>query len=243
LIGVEACILAGGRGTRFMPYTDIIPKPMVPVGPDERPLLEHIVCWIKRYGLNSFVFLVNYRWRQIRNYFGSGEKLGVRIKYSVDEEPYGETGGSLLLAYRRGLLETDSILVWYGDILAPLDVRDLIRVFREKDPDALIVVTDRYKVPVGIAELRGDDIIRLEEKPWVNINATIGVLMLKTSILGEAGETLGTRFDIMGGLIPWMIKTGHRVKAYVYRGEWYDIGSLERYKKLDNNKIAEFLRT
>ncbi len=239
---IKACILAGGRGVRFRPYTEIVPKPMIPIGPEEKPLLEHIILWIKKYGIEDFILLVGYKWKQIRNYFGFGEKLGVKINYSIDEEPYGDTGGSLLLAYKRGLLNKETLLIWYGDIIAPLNIHDMIKAYEKKDPDALVVVTKKYKVPVGVAELRGDDIIDLKEKPWINIHATIGILMLKTSIFDEIEKVLGTKFDIMGDLIPWLIREKYRVKAYIYDGLWYDIGSLERYKKFDHNKLLEFFQ-
>lgn len=238
---LHVCILAGGRGTRFLPFTDIVPKPMIPVGPEEKPLLEYIIQWIKKYGFNKFILLVKYRWKQIRNYFGDGSRFGVKITYSIDQEPYKGTGGALVQAYDKGLLDSKNILIWYGDIIAPIDLGRLVNEYQNSDPDALVVVTRRYRVPVGIATIKDGRIIDLREKPWINVNATIGILLMKTSVLGEARKTLGSSFDIMGDLMPWMIKKGYFVKPYIYDGEWYDIGSLEKYVKLDHNRVAGFL--
>ena len=239
---VVAAILAGGEGSRFRPYTEIVPKPMIPLGPEERPLLEYIVRWLARHGVRDIVLLVGYRWRQIRNYFRDGEPWGTRIHYSIDTREYHGTGGALLNAYRQGLLATNPALVWYGDILAPLNVEELIRLHAETGADAILALADRYQVPVGVAKISEEgDVTELEEKPWLRINATIGILTLNPAVLPPAEKELGKQFDIMGDLIPWMIKRGYRVKAYTYQGPWYDVGSLERYKKLDHNTIKEFL--
>lgn len=239
---VVAAILAGGEGRRFRPYTEIIPKPMIPVGPEEKPILEHIVVWLVRHGVRDIVVLAGYRWRQIRNYFRDGGYWGARIRYSIDTPEYSDTGGALLNAYNQGLFNNaDHVLVWYGDILAPLNVRELLDKHIGTSADATLALADRYQVPVGVAKLKGDDVVELVEKPWLSINVTIGILVLRKTVLPGAEWSLGKSFDIMTHLVPWMIRNGMRVKAYIYQGPWYDVGSMERYAKLDHNNLAEFL--
>jgi NDP-sugar pyrophosphorylase family protein len=240
---VAGVVLAGGEGRRFRPYTEIIPKPMVPVGPEEKPLLEHIVSWLSRHGVRDLVFLVGYRWRQVRNYFRDGGYWGVTIRYSVDTEEYRDTGGALLNAYKRGLLDGyDALLVWYGDILAPLDVRDLLERHQSWGAHATLVLASRYQVPVGVARVEGDsDIVELREKPWLDLRVTIGILALDPQVLGEAEEALGKSFDVMTHIIPWMIGRGMTVKAYPYDGPWYDVGSMERYAKLNHSNLEGFI--
>lgn len=239
---VVAAVLAGGEGRRFRPYTDLIPKPMVPVGPEERPLLEYIVRWLVRHGIRDIVLLVGYRWRQIHNYFNDGGRWGARIRYSLDTSEYTGTGGALLNAYRRGLLGAETALVWYGDIIAEVDVGRLIEEHHASGAAATLVLASRYQVPVGIARLDGEGrIVELREKPWLEVHATIGILTLNPRILPRAEEELGKSFDVMAHLIPWLIREGHKVKAYIHKGPWYDIGSLERYQKLPEEEFREFL--
>ncbi|MEM0152710.1 MAG: nucleotidyltransferase family protein [Ignisphaera sp.] len=237
---VVGVILAGGEGSRFKPYTDIIPKPMIPIGYDERPILEHIVCWLKRFGISKYVFLVGYKWKQIRNYFNNGSRHGVEIRYSIDDEIHKGTGGALLKAFKCGLID-NIVLIWYGDILALVDIHDLLNKHFAWNSDAVVVLADRYQVPVGVASIDGNRIVKLEEKPWLDLYVTIGVLTLNLSILKEVEKTMGTSFDIMSDLIPWMISKGFNVRAYLYRGTWYDIGSLERYRKMDPEAVKGFL--
>lgn len=237
---ITAAVLAGGEGTRFRPYTDLIPKPMIPLGPEERPVADYIVSLLIKGGVSHVVLLVGYKWRYVRNYFGYGDRFGIKIDYSVDDERYKNTGGSLLKAYKHHLLDSDPIVVWYGDILAPIRASRLVEYHVKSGADAVLVLASSYQVPVGVAEVDGDNnVVDLKEKPWVPMKVTIGVLTLRPSVLEEFEGELGTSFDIMGDLVPAMIRSGKKVKAYLYDGPWVDVGSLERYKKLSDDLLRD----
>ena len=237
---LTAAVLAGGEGTRFRPYTDIIPKPMIPIGPEERPVADHIVSLLIKGGVTHVVFLVGYKWKYIKNYFGYGDRFNIKIDYSVDDEVYRNTGGSLLKAYKHHLLDSDPVIVWYGDILAPIRASELAEAHRRSGADATLVLARKYQVPVGVAEVDADgNVTSLKEKPWLDLWTTIGVLAIRPGVLQEFEGRLGTSFDVMGDLIPAMIASGLRVKAYVYDGPWIDVGSLERYKKIDEGLLKQ----
>lgn len=238
--GVKAAVLAGGKGSRFRPYTDVIPKPLIPVGMEEKPILEHIIAWLSRAGVDEIVLLVGYRGKQIRNYFRDGRYWDVRIEYSWDDDEYSNTGGSLLKAHKNGLLGDGTIIVWYGDILATVNIPALLDVHWRRKAHATLVLADKYQLPVGVAEIEDGRVKKLKEKPWQPLKVTIGVLALETRVLGEAEEELGKSFDIMGDLVPWMIYKDMHVAAYIHTGPWYDVGSMERYAKL-NDQVFESL--
>ncbi|MCX8195463.1 MAG: nucleotidyltransferase family protein [Acidilobaceae archaeon] len=238
-------VLAGGEGRRFRPLTYYIPKPMVPVGKTERPLLEHIILWLSRGGLKEIIVLVGYRWRQIVNYFADGSRFGVNMRYVVDKPPYFGTGGALRRALDEGVLEESKVaLVWYGDILAPVSVSDLLRRHREEGADATLVVSNKYRVPVGVARLGKDmRIVTIEEKPEMEVNVNVGIMALRVDSVKRAmkSASLGYSFDIVGHLLPTMIKAGMKVRAIIYEGPWYDVGSSERYEKLDHEHVEEIM--
>ena len=238
-MSLQAAILAGGLGKRFRPYTDIIPKPMVPLGDSEKPLLEYIVAWLSRGGIRDIVLLVGYRWKYIYNYFGDGSRFGVTISYSLDDEEYKGTGGALLKAVKGGVITSEDVLVWYGDIVARVDVSDVYEMHRSTGSHATLVVASRYQVPVGVVYEEEGKVWRVEEKPWLPLKAFIGVAVIKRESIVKASNELGKSFDIMGDLIPYMVERGYRVTAYTYDGPWFDVGSLERYEKLDRDYIAE----
>lgn len=229
-------------GSRFHPYTEIIPKSMIPIGPTEKPVLEIILKWLRKYGIEKFVFLVDYKWRYIYNYFGDGSRFKTYIAYSHDDQQgYKGTGGAILKAYRSNLVKERG-LIWYGDIIAPLDVRDLLDYHEDKKSDVTLVVTRRYQVPVGVAKVGEDGrIVNMVEKPELDISATIGVAVVEDHVFTANIESeLGRDFDFMGDLVPWMIKKGFRVYGYIYQGLWFDVGSLERYKKINTHDLEVF---
>ena len=241
---VKAVILAGGEGRRLRPLTYYIQKAMIPIGSLEKPLLEYIVRLLVTNGIKDIVVLLGYKGGQVVNYFGDGSRLGARISYSFDDENYRGSGGALLKSYLNGLLsDANDVLVYYGDILADLDLRRLIEHHRTTNADATLLVTRGYQVPVGIASVDEDGrILELKEKPWLPVNATIGILMLKTRVIELLREIHKGSTDIMGDFIPYLIKRGLLVKAFVYEGKWYDIGSIERYEKIDKNWLEELTR-
>ncbi|MEM1828860.1 MAG: sugar phosphate nucleotidyltransferase, partial [Desulfurococcaceae archaeon] len=172
-------------------------------------------------------------------------RFNVEITYSIDEKAgYGNTGGAILKAYRNGLL-SERILIWYGDILAPIDIDDLVDYHVRRRADLTIVVTRRYKVPVGVAKYDENfRVIDFQEKPELDINAAVGIAVMETRVFDNNIESfLGKNFDFMGDFVPWMLKTSHNVLAYVYNGEWYDMGSLAQYKKLNMDKIVLFFHS
>src|ERR1700722_16464989 len=86
----QAIIAAGGFGTRLRPYTDTVPKPMLPVL--GKPVLEWSVEQFKKAGVTNFFFTLHYLPEVVMDYFGDGSKLGVKINYFIEKEPLGEAG-------------------------------------------------------------------------------------------------------------------------------------------------------
>ncbi|WFO75446.1 nucleotidyltransferase family protein [Desulfurococcaceae archaeon MEX13E-LK6-19] len=243
---VKAAVLGGGLGKRLRPLTYYFQKVMIPIGKKQKPLLEYIIKLLKYHGIRDVVMLVGYKHEQIINYFEDGSRFGVNIEYVIDEPGYSGTGGALLNAYRKNVFEGyDSVLVYYGDILTNMDLSSLLKYHEERDADATLAVASKYQVPVGVVEVDEENrVMEIREKPWLPIKATIGILVLKTSTLKVLEEIRSTRekIDIMGDFIPELIKRGAKVYAYLYDGEWFDVGTTERYEKLDNEKIDNMFK-
>ena len=87
---MRAIILAGGKGVRLAPVTDVIPKPLVPIG--GRPILEIVIGQLQRHGFGEITLAVGYMADLIRAYFGDGSKFGVKINYSYEPVPLGTAG-------------------------------------------------------------------------------------------------------------------------------------------------------
>lgn len=116
MVPKQAIILCAGLGTRLRPYTDLIPKPMVPVG--GRPLLEHTVLFLKERGVTDFIFNLHYLPEKITAHFGDGSRFGVRIRYSDETAMLMGTGGALK---KMEPMLDESFLFMYGDELHRFD--------------------------------------------------------------------------------------------------------------------------
>lgn len=112
---MQAVIMAGGKGTRLASVTKDIPKPMVPIA--GKPLLEYQIENLKSCGVQDIILVVGYLGAVIKDYFGNGERFGVRISYFVEEAPLG-TAGALRELYDR--LEDHFFLV-FGDLFLNVD--------------------------------------------------------------------------------------------------------------------------
>ena len=82
--------MAGGRGERMRPWTDKVPKPMIPI--EGKPLLEHQLEWLKRAGIREALMCLGYKAEVVQEYFGDGSRLGMRLDYHVETSPRGTAG-------------------------------------------------------------------------------------------------------------------------------------------------------
>ena len=131
---MKAVILAGGEGTRLRPLTSNQPKPMMPIA--NVPMMEHIVKLLARHGFDDIVVTVAFMANHIRNYFGDGSELGVRMRYATEEAPLG-TAGSV----RNAMAELDeTFLVISGDVLTDVDLSGIVEQHNARQAFATIAL-------------------------------------------------------------------------------------------------------
>ncbi len=241
---VAAAILCGGRGERLRPLTDFFQKTMVPVGPKKRPLLEYIVRLLAFHGVTDIAMLTGYRTEEIREYFEDGTKMGVRIRYSEDEEgPKGSLNAVAKALSNGAIPKCDVLLVYYGDILSDLNVSQLLEVHRKERADATLVLASGYTLPVGVASVkRGRKVVKFQEKPTLDISVMVGCMAV-----GPKGQRLMRRIagkentDLMAHFVPALIKRKGNVAAYYTKEFWYDVGTLTSYQALNSELKDEDL--
>lgn len=242
---MKAVVLAGGQGARLRPLTYYFQKCMIPVGAKQKPLLEYIIRLLRYHNLRDIIIAAGYKHEQIINYFEDGSRFKVKITYVVDRPGYESTALALLNAMEQGhLAPNEDILVYYGDILSNVNLTELIKVHVEKKAAATLALARGYRIRVGTARTMPDGrITQLVEKPQLDIPVTIGILALNTTSL-QVVEQLRKHtkhVDIMAHLIPQLIKQGKPVYSYLTTEYWQDIGSTERYEKLDHSQVERKL--
>ncbi len=133
---MQAIILAGGLGSRLKPFTEIIPKPLLPVG--EKSVLEIQMSRLKAHGFDEILLATNYKSEYIKNFFGDGSKMGVKLTISKEEIPLGTCGPLSLL---RGKL-TKPFMVMNGDILTTADFTKIYNYAIDIDADFTVVTKE-----------------------------------------------------------------------------------------------------
>jgi NDP-sugar pyrophosphorylase family protein len=238
---MNAMILAAGKGTRLHPLTETLPKPMVPVA--GRPVLEHIVRWLRVHGVRRVAINLHHRGEAIRAHFGDGARFGVAIRYSDEPELLGTAGG----VKRVEDFFEDPFAVVYGDVLTDLDlgaVEAAHRATAAAGPHATLVVDRRPgAADVGFVEFAADGRIRhFVEKPrpedvrspWVNS----GIMILDRALLARipAGRFCDFGREILPSwlaagvpLFAWTLPAGARL---------IDMGTPEKYAQA-NREWAE----
>ncbi|HDJ25961.1 MAG TPA: nucleotidyltransferase family protein [Candidatus Bathyarchaeota archaeon] len=239
---VKGVVLCGGKGSRLRPLSYYIPKPMVPIGRGQRPLLEYVIRLMSYHDIKDILLLIGHKGEQVRNYFRDGGFLGVRLSYLRDDPSTPGTGGAILNALRKGMMDEEgTYLIYYGDILSDIDLSEMLRFHGSTGAAATLAVSTAYTLPVSVAELDGSRIIRFEEKPAFNVPVGIGILAVE----GEAFKHLhdlaeeGAELDLMKHFLPRLIELGLDVRAYVTGAFWYDVGSLEKYEKLNPDEVEK----
>ena len=235
-------VLCGGEGKRLRPLTYYFQKAMIPVGSQQKPLLEYIVRLMKHHGIRDLVMLVGYKGQQIVNYFNKGERYDVNISYIWDDPNFGGNGGALLNAYLKGAFEgAEDIIVYYGDILSDINLSEMLKFHRENNFTSTLALSPNYRVAVGVAELKNNEVINLVEKPPLGKPVTIGIVAIKKRALEYLHELAESKkdIDIMGDLIRILIERKLRVGGYVTTSFWFDLGTTEAYEKLDPSEVDQ----
>lgn len=223
---MRAVIMAGGYGTRLLPLTSQIPKPMLPVG--DRPLLEIIVDQLKEAGIRQVNVATHYKSEAISEHFKNGEDFGVDIRYVREDQPLGTAGALSLLE------ESDApLLVMNGDILTRMDFRAMLDFHREHKAELTIGVREyEFRVPYGVVETDGVTVKGISEKPIIRQFINAGIYLLNPAVRKLIPN--GQPYDIPD-LIQLLIKNGRGVVCFPICEYWLDIGKSDDYNqaKLD----------
>jgi NDP-sugar pyrophosphorylase family protein len=234
---MRAVILAGGKGTRLAPYTTVLPKPLMPIG--DMPILEVVLRQLRIAGIDHVTMAVGHLAELLRAFFGSGERLGLRIDYSLEEEPLGTVGPLNAIG---GLDQT--FLMMNGDVLTTLDYGELVAQHRNSGGLMSIATYRRtVKVDFGVIETDSSNtLIGYSEKPVLDYQVSMGVYIMDPGVLAYVASH--KRLDLPD-LVRMLIADGKRVVAYPFSGYWLDIGRPDDYARAIEefeSRRGEFLR-
>jgi mannose-1-phosphate guanylyltransferase len=235
---MKAVILVGGEATRLRPLTCNTPKIMIPVL--NRPFFEHLIGYLKAHNIIDIVLAVGKSAGQIQDYFGDGNKLGVRITYSVESLPLG-TGGAVKNAER---FLDGSFVVLNGDIFTDIDLSVMIKLHRKNKAMASLALTPVEDPTIyGVVETdSGGRVKRFTEKPSRDkvttnmINA--GIYILEPDILSYVASNAFSMFE--RDVFPPLLEKGQAVYGYPFQDYWIDMGTPDKYVKLQQDLLRRY---
>ncbi len=248
---MKAMILAAGKGTRVVPLTYDLPKPMVPVL--GRPVMEYLIEHLAQYGVHDIMVNVSHLHEKIENYFGEGRRHGVQIGYSfegyVDDsgevvpQPLGSAGGMRRIQ-EVGNFFDETTIVLCGDALIDLDLSAVLREHRESGAMATVITKEVAKDKVSdygvVVSSKNGRIRSFQEKPHPNEalsnQVSTGIYLFEPEVIDLIPPN--TFFDIGSQLFPLLIKQDLPFYAQNQAFNWIDIGTVTDYWSVLQNVMS-----
>lgn len=234
---MKGVILAAGKGTRLYPITHHIAKPLLPLA--NRPTLHYAIDRLKEMGIHDICVVVGENEAQMRNALGDGIGLGVKIDYVRQTDPHGLAHA---VGFAKDFVDGDSFCLYLGDAIYSDSLAPFAQKFKESGCANLNLVKwvedpSRF----GVANLSGDKIVKLVEKPErpESNYAMAGLYFFGPQIwkvLPDLKPSARGEYEITDA-IQTLIDQGETVLAGVYEGHWFDTGTLDSFLETSSHLI------
>lgn len=218
-------IMAGGKGTRLYPFTQVLPKPLIPIG--STTILERIMDSFLKNGCNDFWLTLNYKKDLIKAYFNDKNHL-YKIHY-VEEEDYWGTCGSI--SGIKGEFD-GSFFVSNCDVLLDIDYSELLDFHKRNNNEVTAVASLKHmQVPYGVFEIEdGGKVKKIVEKPEFNYTINTGIYVMESTVIKDIPE--GEVYH-MTDLINKLLTENRNVGAFpVTDKSWKDMGEIDEMRKM-----------
>lgn len=224
----RALILAGGQGVKMRPFTYEMPKAMIPV--NGRPVLEYTIENLRRFDVRELIISLGHQGSKIKQYFGDGSKFGVKIIYL--EQGKHESGTASPILQAQKLIGDNSFFVYYGDVLAQIDLDDMVDFHLTNGGLVTMALTSVSRsADWGVVRLQGSRIHSFLEKPDQRkdlsnvINA--GVYIFEPLIF----ELLKPEMKRLEKEVFPKLVQQRKIFGYLFAGQWFDVGNPESYEQ------------
>ena len=222
-------IMAGGQGTRLRPLTNVLPKPLIPIG--EQTMMEDIMDRFVECGCHDFFVSVNYKADIIKRYLDNLGKSQYHIIYFQEDRPLGTAGSLHLLKDKIN----DTFFVSNCDIIIDEDYGEILKYHRENHNEITVVAAIKnMSIPYGTLETKEEGLLSdIKEKPEYSFKINTGMYILEPSLIKEIPQN---EFYHITFLIEKLVKEGRRVGVYpINEGSWIDVGNWDEYLKFVKN--------
>ncbi|MBQ8222613.1 MAG: nucleotidyltransferase family protein [Bacteroidales bacterium] len=226
-INLPVIVMAGGKGTRLAPLTNVYPKPLIPVG--EKTIVESIMDKFVSHGCHDFYMSVNYKADTIKNYFDFIGNKEYNIHYFQEDRPLGTAGSLRLLKDKIN----STFFVSNCDILIEEDYSEILNYHRSNNNELTVVAALKtFSIPYGTITTGDNGILEsIEEKPTLSFKINTGLYILEPSLLDDIPD----EFYHITHLMEKLKSEGRRVGVYpISQNDWKDMGDWNEYLKMIN---------
>lgn len=222
---IPVVMMAGGLGTRLSPYTNILPKPLIPIG--DYPIAEHIINSFRKYGCNQFFMIVNYKRNMIKAYFDELEK-NYQLEFVVEEKRLGTGGGISLL---KGKI-SETFILTNCDIVIDDDLTKAYRQHKESENVITMVCSlKNFTIPYGVVNIGKDGMIEsMQEKPNMSFFTNTGCYFVEPEVIEDLAYNEPVDFP---DIIERYMAEGKKVGIYpIGEDAWLDMGQFDELEKM-----------
>ncbi len=229
ILPLDAVIMAGGKGERLRPLTDVTPKPLLNIG--DKAIIEYGIDSLKNYGINKVFITLNYLSNKVIDYLGGGEYSNISFDYIIEDKPLGTIGALKLIKE----FSYEHLLITNCDLLTNINYEEIYKNFLNEDAD-MVVASIPYNVdiPYATLKLKKNIILSFKEKPTYTYFSNAGIYIIKKELLKYIPDN---KFFNATDLMDILIKKGFKLIHSPIIGYWMDIGKFE-----DFTKAKEFIR-
>lgn len=230
-INISAVIMAGGRGTRLLPYTSVLPKPLLPL--NSKPIIEHIVEKFIKHSFKNIFITINYKSEMLKLFLdGLKKKTGKsKLNTITEKKPLG-TAGSLYSIKNK--VEKNFFLT-NCDTLINFDYSEIYS-FHKKNNNDITIVTAMKKniIPYGVCEINSNN-FEIKEKPSYTYNANTGFYIIKRSCINLLKKLSHLDFN---EFLNFCNKSNKKIGMFrISEKNWIDIGEMSKLKENLDKKV------
>ena len=217
----KVLILAGGKGTRFHPYSHVIPKPLIPI--NEKPILSFLISAFKKYKFTNFFISTGYHSNLIQTYFLDGKKMNVNIKYFKEKKILGTAGPITYM--KKFFKKNEYFFIINGDIFTKLNFRKMLNFAINNDYDLVVGCVNKIeKSKYGVLKIENNKLLEIKEKPKSKVIISAGIYVIKNN---HILKTFPKKFLTMPELIKIFIHKKLKVGTYEIKEYWKGIEDIE----------------
>ncbi len=221
---IDVLIMSGGKGKRLLPFTKVLPKPLIPI--KEKPVISHIIDNFESQGFNKIKIIVNYKAGVLKAYLSEFRKKN-RLKIISEKKPLGTAGGLNLVKKES----SNHIFVSNCDILTDVNYNDMYDFHIKNNNDFTLVASAKsFPIPYGVCELKKQGTLkRINEKPHFDFLVSIGLYLMKKKVLNLIKKN---SYLDMNELINKIEKKKYKVGVFpIDDSAWSDIGEWNLYEQ------------